>query len=211
MNAATELVIRRATQADRDGVVAALTEGFSADPINCWIFDNPATYHRYASGYFSCYTDYCLKHGYVFIAGDVVAATIGMPLDALRRLESDIEFDAKLEKMCGPHFVRVSAMNQVMAEHHPNSPNHMYSVFTGVMPSHQNLGLGARLVHAVFDLIDEQNLPMYAEAGNENNARLWTRIGFSLVGHPLPLPDSDLMLHPIWRPAKVSVESAIAQ
>ncbi len=68
----------------------------------------------------------------------------------------------------------------------------------GVAPGRQGEGLGTALMSAALDDCDREALPAYLEASNPRSRGLYERLGFTLTGTPLDLPDGHRMW-PMWR------------
>lgn len=201
--------IRLATPADRDNVIGALTAGFSEDIVfSGWLFDDPDTYDRYAAGYFACYTDFAIEHGYVWTTGDPTAALITMPFSAWQRAQTDPDLKERIIQGTGPFAERAFALDEVLIERHPMSPDHLYLALIGIQPEHRGGGLGTRLLQAAFDLADRMGIPCYGESSCDRNGRLYDRIGLPRDKKPLILPGSDLEIYPLWRPASGALEAA---
>lgn len=197
----TSPVIRLATPADRDNVIAALTAGFSDDVIiSGWLISDPDTYAHYASGYFSCYTDYALEHGYVLTTGDETGAHINMPFQAWQRAQQDTGLKDRLIETTGPFFEKVYELDEALAKRHPTSPDHLYLCYTGVAPGHRDKKIGTQLLQAAFDIADRLQVPCYGEASCERNARLYDRIGLFVQDDYIWLPGAETGISPLWRP-----------
>lgn len=197
--------IRRATPADRENVIAALTVGFSDDVvIGGWVFPDPDTYTQYATGYFTCYTDFAIEHGYVWTTGDETGALITMPSGAWQRTQHDSDLKDRMIALTGPYADRVFALDEVMAERHPASPEHLYLALIGIPPQFRDRGTGTRMLQAAFDLADQMRIPCYGEASCDRNARLYDRIGLFRAKEPLTLPQGGPEIFPLWRPVPAS-------
>ncbi|MDP9904676.1 GNAT family N-acetyltransferase [Arthrobacter bambusae] len=199
----------RATTSDRENVIAALTGGFSDDVLVAgWMFPDPETYAQHAGGWFACYTDFALEHGYVWTTGDATAALVAMPSEAWQRAQHDEDLKDRVAKATGPCIERVAALDKVFAERHPGAPDHIYFAMGGIQPEHRNKGLGTHMLQNAFELADRMGLACYAEASCERNARLWDRIGLRVTGAPIRVPGYDSDMFSLWRPPSPPVPDA---
>ncbi|MDR6689067.1 GNAT superfamily N-acetyltransferase [Arthrobacter sp. 1088] len=192
---------RQATTLDRDNVIAALTAGFSDDVlVGGWLFPDPETYAHHAGGWFACYTDFALEHGYVWTTGDAVAALVAMPSAAWQGAQQDEDLKGRVAKATGPYIDRVAALDKVFADRHPEAVDHIYFAMGAIQPEHRSKGLGTRMLQNAFEFADLVGLPCYAEASCERNARLWDRIGLRITGAPITVTGYDSDMFSLWRP-----------
>jgi len=81
--------------------------------------------------------------------------------------------------------------------HHPREP-HWYLGTLGVDPAQQRRGIGAALLRAWLERVDESHAPAYLETDREPNLQFYARAGFAIVDR------SEVLGTPIWhmqRPA----------
>lgn len=194
--------IRRANSEDRENVIAALTMGFSDDVIiSGWVFTDPDTYERYASGYFACYTDFAIAHGYVWTTGDTAGALITLPAQAWQLAQQDTGLKERMIRATGPYATRVFALEQALANRHPGVPDYLYAAFIAVAPRYRSQSIGPQMIREFFRLADRMQLPIYGEATTDRNSRLYDRLGIRRHGNAISLPRCDAELFPFWRPA----------
>lgn len=195
------LAVRLATPLDRDNVIAALTAGFSDDVvISGWLFPDPDTYTYYASGYFACYTDFAIENGYVWTTGDDTGALITMPFHAWQRAQDDPDLKDRIIETTGSYAEQVFALDEVLAQCHPTSPDHLYLALIGIPPLYRDRGTGTRMLQAAFALADQMQVPCYGESSCDRNGRLYDRIGLFRAERPLVLPGEGPEIYPLWRP-----------
>lgn len=72
--------------------------------------------------------------------------------------------------------------------------NFTYLLIIGVSPQYQGLGLGGKLLAALFADSKQSGLPIYLETETEENVRLYEHLGFSVL-NMVTLPLIDL---PMW-------------
>lgn len=192
--------IRLATAADKENVISALTAGFANDIIiQKSLFSDPDTYSFYAGGYFACYTDFVLEHGYAWTTGDDAGALIGMTSQAWQRAQQDARLKERMMKATGPYFEKLSVLDAALAKRHPISPDHLYLALIGVRPEQRGRNIATRLERAGIELADQMGLPIYGEATGERNSRFHSHAGLPLHGEPFRLPGVDTNIYPLWR------------
>lgn len=193
---------RRATTQDAEDLTRVLMDGFSDEPcVAGWMFPTPSAYRSFAHGWFSAYTDYCLKHGAAWIVEDA-GAVLTMPSQAWTASLEDAELHARIARTTGPHMDRVEQLDIGLIHRHPLGEDHHYLPLIGVRPGHRGSGVGSLLLQAVDKLSQDDDLPVYLEATTADSARLYARHGFQqLPGARISLPGlatelTPMMLYP---------------
>src|SRR5690606_19676092 len=70
---------------------------------------------------------------------------------------------------------------------------HWFLAAVGVEPARQGQGIGSRLLRPMLARADSQGLPCWLDTHQEQNVRLYERLGFQVreravvPGHPLPV------------------------
>lgn len=93
-------------------------------------------------------------------------------------------------------FVRASRSLNALARLHPREP-HWYLFAVGVLPEATGEGRGTALLEPVLQRCDAERLPAYLEASSEDNARLYTRLGFERRDEVEVL--DGVRVRPMWR------------
>lgn len=153
----------------------------------------------YASGYFACYTDLAIEHGYVWTTGDATGALVTMPYQAWELAGQNADLKMRMIEATGPYFDQIIILDAALTSLHPTSIDHLYFAFIAVAPEHHSKGIGSQLLQEMFDLADRLQLPIYGEASCERNSRLYTRLGMPKCGEPLTLPGAATPIFPLWR------------
>lgn len=60
---------------------------------------------------------------------------------------------------------------------------HLYLATMGTAPTRQQMGLGARTLHAGLDLADSEQLSAYLETSSQANVNFYSAFGFEIVRH----------------------------
>ncbi|PZH14753.1 GNAT family N-acetyltransferase [Streptomyces sp. NTH33] len=196
--------IRSAGQDDRAWVVRLLDEAFQDDPVSGWVFPGEeyrrTTHHRLMAAF----TDLVLEEGRIDVTEDGTACALWLSIPAAAPGDPDDSDDAvRLREAVDPANARVEEIARLMADFHPGDRAHEYLWMIGVTPARQGEGLGSALIQHTLDHCDRKGLPAYLEASSERSITLYERLGFTLTGRALDLPDGPRMW-PMWRESHAS-------
>ncbi|SNY48957.1 GNAT family N-acetyltransferase [Paractinoplanes atraurantiacus] len=86
-------------------------------------------------------------------------------------------YEERLKALAGDYHDRFVALDELFEKHHPHDP-HWHLAFLAVHPDHQHHGLGSLLMNRTHDELKEAGTPVYLEATNHNNVRLYRRTGY---------------------------------
>ncbi|MGW3915634.1 GNAT family N-acetyltransferase [Streptomyces sp. NPDC005070] len=204
------VAIRVAGEADREQVVRLLDEAFQDDPVSNWVFPDPAQRRAKHPGLMAAFTDVVLAEGRIDLAEDGSACALWLSVPAGGNHDGDGDGEsgrgdaadedgpAQLRAAVDPDNERVELIGRLTAGIHPEGRAHAYLWMIGVTPERQGEGLGGALIETVLDRCDREGLAAYLEASNARSRALYERLGFTLAGRPLDLPDGPRMW-PMWR------------
>lgn len=189
------MTVREASADDLDLVVRVCAEGFAADPLMRWIFQDPSTR---AEGLRLAFTGLARSYD----APDSVVHVVGDACVALWRgpgyqAPSDTgggasPFPSEIQE-------RFRILGELMEMAHPRNRAHWYLNVIATRPDQQGQGLGAEALRPVLDRCDADGIPAYLESSNPRNMTLYRRHGFDEGGRPtIELPDGP-SLYPMWR------------
>jgi ribosomal protein S18 acetylase RimI-like enzyme len=171
--------IKTASQTDIDSCVDAIVLAFSTDPCVRWMYPDPHQYLENMPHFVRAFGGKAFASGTAYYLDRFAGVTLWMPPDA----QPDEEKLLTLIK----HSVVESQQETIfalfgqMAGYHPSEP-HWHLPLIGVDPIWQSRGFGSMLLkHALFTC-NYQKLPIYLEATNPKNVRLYERHGFEVVG-----------------------------
>lgn len=159
--------------------VAAVTMGFSTDPVARWFYSEPAQYFGWFPGFVRAFAGSAIGHGTAFCATGFAGTAMWLPPgvgpdeDAIIALVWDSIPDEKQAS--------VFSLFEQMEAGHPKEP-HWYLPMIGVDTNQQGNGIGSALMKYALDRIDEEGLPAYLESSNPRNISLYRRFGFEVVG-----------------------------
>lgn len=176
----TPTIIREATPADLENLVATLSDSFSSDPMFNWVFPRTQLYPHF---FRMLVRDVYLPRGIVHIEDQGRAAALWLPPEERFKLAPRLgllKFGLKLIRQNGLRPVRrVYQQGSVSARHHPREP-HYYLQFIGCRHRDQGQGLGAALLKEGLKICDEHGVPAYLECSNYLNVPLYQRNGFEV-------------------------------
>ena len=206
---------RTAGPSDHEVVLGLSVAAFADEAVLAWVMPAPAECEAYMRESFSASLEAALGIGAVLLAldgaGTAVAASIWVPRDG-----ADEEAGATSSSspaVDGGDFAAVTAG----ADEHPDDPvqrrlatveaatqarmpaqAHMHLSAMATRPRSRGLGAGTVLLDAGLDQARSRGLPVYLEASDDDNRRLYARRGFRDLGDGIALPDGGPVLHPMW-------------
>ncbi|GCB46016.1 2SC7G11.13, pat, acetyltransferase [Streptomyces sp. NL15-2K] len=192
--------IRTADEGDRELVVRLLDEAFQDDPVSRWVF--PGDEHRRTTHprLMAAFTDIVLAAGRIDVTEDGTACALWLSVPADDHAgDADDEGPAQVRAAVDPENERVELIGRLTAGIHPPGRAHAYLWMIAVAPQRQGEGLGTALIASVLDRCDRDGVPAYLEASNARSRKLYERLGFELIGHPLDLPYGGPQMWPMWR------------
>ncbi len=111
-------------------------------------------------------------------------------------LSAQLRMLPKYLRLFPRQFLRASRGLNMLARIHPPEP-HWYLFAVGVVPEATGQGRGSALLEPVLQRCDDEQLLAYLEASSEDNARLYTRLGFEPRDEVEVLPG--VRVRPMWR------------
>lgn len=159
--------------------IAAVTMGFSTDPVARWFYPEPSDYFRWFPKFVRAIAGAALTDGTAFCTATYSGAALWLKPGA----HQDEEAMVKIVKESIPtnRHTDVFEFFERMGSGHPQEP-HWYLPMIGVDPFHQNRGIGSSLMREALQRCDEEGVPAYLESSNPRNISLYLRLGFEIVG-----------------------------
>jgi GNAT superfamily N-acetyltransferase len=170
--------VRKAVADDIDQISVTLSRAFHDDPVMAWIIPDADRRRAIGPSVFRVFTTAFVRHDETLVTSDGVGAALWAPPGVAPVADHEAErFGAELEQVLGIDAPRLFAVDQVMAEHHPDTPC-FYLQLVGVDPDWQGHGIGSALLAPVLERCDRDRVPAYLEATSPDNKRLYERHGF---------------------------------
>jgi ribosomal protein S18 acetylase RimI-like enzyme len=187
--------VRRATEADVDGVTRTLWLAFREDPLWRWAFRDAATlepFWRFLIGS-------AVGHRWVWVLGEYAAASVWIP-PGFPELspEEEAQVPTLLERLAGARAPEVIELLDRFEASHPREEPHYYLSLLGTHPEHRGGGLGMHLLSHNLRLIDAEGACAYLESSNPRNDARYERLGFERVG-AFSTPDGAHTAATMWR------------
>ena len=189
--------ILRCTPSDAEHVTGVVRRAFQDNPVIGWLsqdmhehVDRDRLFHEY----FRVFADHALSAGVVDATADGAAVALWL----LPEDEGPADYEERMASITGEHYPRFEILDAKMHAAHPGTGVH-HLAFLAVEPGTQSQGHGSRLVRHHHATLDENGLPSYLEASAPRNRALYERMGYSLTGATIDLPDGPSMW-PMMKP-----------
>ncbi len=198
---------RRASQDDWRQVGGIIAEAFSEDPVNLWIFGNPAPM---PTVFGALAKSVYLPRGFCQLidgkSGGDAGATMWSHSSADREL-SLIPTLALVASVIGKGskgaVKRALGASDLMQKEHPKTP-HLYLFAIGTRKAARGKGLGKDLMAPVLAAADRDRLPCYLENSNPANTGFYRSCGFERMKLFVAGPGGP-PLEAMWREPKAPV------
>jgi ribosomal protein S18 acetylase RimI-like enzyme len=179
MDFATETLVSRVRERDRERAFATLVAAFAGDPIERWLYPGAREYLTQFPVFLAAFGGRAFETRTVWELGEFSAVALWLPPGA----EPDGEAIVKVlaESVSPLKHADVFAVLDQMAAAHPTYP-HWYLPWLGVDPALQGRGIGSRLMEHGLREVDASHLPAYLESPNPRNVGFYERHGFGVVG-----------------------------
>lgn len=165
----------------------ALARAFQNDPLQAYVFPDPAERAARSPAHFTPLLRYGLMFGEVLTTQGVpLGAAIWLPPDGWevtpeRAAAAGLD---ELSKALGDEAAErfFSALGAIDPYHHRDVPAaHWYVMVVGVSPEARGQGLGRALLQPMMDRADAAGLPCYLETAQPENVAFYEHLGFQRV------------------------------
>jgi GNAT superfamily N-acetyltransferase len=173
--------------------IEILTLAFASDAAARWIFPEPSRYLRWFPEFVRVFGGAAFASGAAHVADDCAVALWLPP-----GVQSDDAAFAALIEESVPERRRgaVFALFDQMSHYYPKTP-HWHLPLIGVDPRRQRQGYGAALLRAMLARLDKEQSAAYLEATSAENAALYERHGFEVIG--VIQAGTSPSVFPMWR------------
>ena len=176
--------IVRLREQDLPLAAEALARAFHDDPLQCYVFPDPAERASRSAAHFLPLLRYGLQFGEVLTTdGPPAGAAVWLGPSAWeitpeRAAASGLDgLPETLGAAAAERFF--SALAAVEPHHYRDvPPDHWYVMVVGVSPEAQGKGLGRALLQPMIDRAEEEGLPCYLETAQPRNVEFYKRLGF---------------------------------
>jgi ribosomal protein S18 acetylase RimI-like enzyme len=189
--------VRLATADDAGVVGRVLADGFAADPVMTWVFEEPGRRRKLREffGFLAREALVPLGATYVLPGACAVWTPPGTPDWPAQRGERFLDL---LGRTCTPDDLdRLGALDAATQAHHPEGDLWFLSSIATVEEA-QGQGRGSALLERSLPQVDADGLPAYLESTNPRNVSLYRRFGFVETA-TIELPGGPSLIG-MWRP-----------
>ncbi len=168
--------IRRATPNDIRRLSTTAMRSFHDDPVMRWLVPSDEDYFAEGGEIMRAPVTTWIDLGEVWCTDDGAAMAAWIPPG---RPESAIEPDPPLPPPPPDRVERFALLVPLMVENTPPE-DHWYLQMLATHPDWQRQGLGAALMHHMFERADAEGLPCYLETETVENVAYYRRHGFDV-------------------------------
>lgn len=159
--------------------VAAITMGFSTDPVARWMYPEPAQYFGWFPRFVRAFAGGAIASRSAFCSSGFAGAAMWLPPGV--GSDDDAILGLVWDSIPDERQADIFSLFDQMAAGHPAEP-HWYLPMIGVDTQQQGNGIGSALMQYALDRIDAEGLPAYLESSNPRNISLYRRFGFEVTG-----------------------------
>jgi GNAT superfamily N-acetyltransferase len=185
-------VIRVATPADRDAVVATVVAAFVRDPALRHFFPRDDRYEEQATAFVGYLFDLRVPHGTVWVHGEHVEATAlwSPPTSRPPAGGADGALAAMRRVIGDGAAARIDAYATATTALVPDVARHWYLGILATRPEHRGRGLARQLMAVGLERVDDD--VAYLETTNRRNVEFYRSAGWQVVATsdgtaPLPI------------------------
>jgi ribosomal protein S18 acetylase RimI-like enzyme len=174
----SEFAFLPARESDQARVIAVLVSAFIEDPVERWLFPEPADYLTHFPSFVAAFGGEAFSRQTVWTLGGFVAAAMWIPPGAEPDGEAIV---AVLSERVSPekHEDTFAVLEQ-MDRAHPSYP-HWYLPWLGVDTARSGSGLGSELLEQCLAVTDADHLPAFLETPNPRTIPFYERHGFEVT------------------------------
>jgi ribosomal protein S18 acetylase RimI-like enzyme len=188
--------ITRAGPSDIPAVADLIGAAFQHLEVSRWLVPDPELRARILPRNFEIFIEYGVTHGTVEIAGDLLGASVWLPLDG-DPLPPPHDYDDRVLDACGEWTENFRRLDELFESHHPHEPHH-HLAFMAVRSDQQRNGIGSDLLRHYHQRLDSAGTAAFLEASSTGSRDLYQRHGYTPLGEPYAVPNGALFF-PMWR------------
>ena len=172
--------MRLVTKTDKAQVVTILSASFDGNrSFNTIIKQNEKRAVRIKK-VFEYFFDVWFENGAIYLSDDSTACALVAFPHLKKTTFHTILMDIKLLFLIGISSAKKGfAREAKIRSKHPKSPFY-YLLFIGVLPQHQNDGIGSKLLGELVEDSERRRFPMYLETYLQKNIDLYKKFGFTI-------------------------------
>lgn len=198
--------VRLARPDEIDILAAVLADAFDTDPFMRYLVPDGGRYHERLTALFVIELKTMIRLGATWVddhESGPAGVAVWAPPDRWRQRRRDaLRNTVPALRIFGRSVRRVVSTLNATEKAHPRVPAHWYLGTIGTATSHQGRGVGGRLLRAVLDRCDAEQIPAYLETSKVENRPYYERFGFE-TRPAIPLAGDAPSLVPMWRDPQV--------
>ena len=175
----SEDTVRIASPDERQALADTLVLAFIEDPINRWLFPDPAVYLEAFPEFVRSYGGKAFDHESAYVTDNLAATALWLPSGVYPDESAIVEvFTTHV-----PPERQKPALEalETLDRYHPDEPCWQLP-FIGTEPTRQGQGSGSVLMEYALDRCDRNGELAYLESTNPQNLSLYLRHGFEILG-----------------------------
>lgn len=192
------MALREASRNDLGLVVAALADGFDADPMFRWMFEG-AGFRKSLRGWLETVVPLAAEKGPCYLADEGAGAALWTePGVALAGPDEFARIGEFLSATLGDRGAEVLEALAAVGAHKPEQPVSRHLVYIGVRRAERGRGLGAELIDPLLAACDADPAHAYLHSTNPQTQPFYEARGFSAIAG-VAMPDGGPTITPMWR------------
>jgi GNAT superfamily N-acetyltransferase len=201
VNSRSPVIVRTATTADLDAIVAAMTTAFFVDPLWGPTFPDVDLRATQAAALWRLLVSSSMRHGWTLVTANAESAAVWItPGESELTVTEQHGLEGFLTEVAGPQVTAVVLeISEQFEAARPDEP-HYYLSLLATHDDHRGAGLGMGLLRESLNRIDALGLPAYLESSNPANDRRYEAVGFTRLTR-LTMPGGQ-QVSTMWRPAQ---------
>ena len=168
-----------AGESDQARVFATLVLAFAADPVERWLYPEPAQYLAHFPGFLAAFAGPAFREQTVWRLGEFSAVAVWLPPGT--EAAGDAIVNSLAETVAASQHDDMFAVLGQMDTAHPDYP-HWYLPWFAVDTALQSRGLGTQLMQPCLQQVDTTHRPAYLETPNPRTIPFYQRHGFEVTG-----------------------------
>ena len=165
-------------EGEQSRVIATLVSAFIADPVERWLFPEPAQYLAHFPTFIAAFGGQAFTRKTVWALDGFAAVAVWIPPGAAADGEAIITVLS--ETVSADKHEDTFLVLEQMDTAHPKRP-HWYLPWLGVDPARQREGLGAELLTQCLEQVDDDHLPAFLETPNPQTISFYERHLFEVT------------------------------
>lgn len=185
---------------EHDLIGDIISDSFSDDPVNLWVFSAPKGMKPYFT---SAAKKLYLAKGFGHVMEDQSGGSLWLPPNVQDHIPLIESIDIALSMVKHSGFKSIAkglALDSALAKAKPQQP-YYYLFAIGARPNQKGKGIGRKLMEAGLKNADEEKMPAYLESSKELNVSFYKRFGFEVIEKLTPAKNCP-PLWLMWRESK---------